>query len=182
MNTQKTLYRSRKNQMIGGVCAGIAEYLNMDPTVIRLIAVLLAMAAGSGVLAYIVAWIIMPEEPVTTPTHHNKPAHHDAPPAGTDSSTDKSAPVAESTEPTESSGPTDTRHPQEPDHAAKNQLHAARDTSRNDNPQGRSLAGVILIGVGLLFLAQQMFNISIWQYSWPVVIIIVGLFIIVKRG
>ena len=48
--------------MISGVCGGFAEYLNMDPTVVRLIWVLLAVAAGGGVLAYIVAALIMPEE------------------------------------------------------------------------------------------------------------------------
>ena len=51
----KKLYRSRENRMLAGVCGGIAEYLEMDPTVIRLIRVILCAFAGSGVLAYIIA-------------------------------------------------------------------------------------------------------------------------------
>ena len=49
------------NRMLCGVCAGIAEYLGMDPTVIRLLWVILTFCGGSGILAYIIAAIIMPE-------------------------------------------------------------------------------------------------------------------------
>lgn len=60
----KRLYRSRRNSMIAGVCGGLAEYLNMDPTVVRLIYVLLSLftAAFPGLLVYIIAVIIMPLE------------------------------------------------------------------------------------------------------------------------
>ena len=57
----KKLAKSNKNRKICGVCGGIAEYLNADPTLIRLALVLIAMAAGSGLLAYILAALIMPE-------------------------------------------------------------------------------------------------------------------------
>ncbi len=55
----KKLYRSMRNRMICGVCQGVGEYLNMDPTVVRLLWVLFGIT-GFGVLAYIVAAIIMP--------------------------------------------------------------------------------------------------------------------------
>ena len=57
----KKLAKSYKNRKICGVCGGIAEYLNADPTLIRLAFVLIGRAAGSGILAYIVAALIMPE-------------------------------------------------------------------------------------------------------------------------
>ncbi len=57
----KKLYRSN-NRMICGVCAGVAEYINVDPTVIRLLWVVLALTAGFGVLAYIIAAIVIPEQ------------------------------------------------------------------------------------------------------------------------
>ncbi len=57
----KRLYRSRKNRMICGVCGGIGEYLNVDPTVIRLLVLLLGFT-GTGLVADIVAAVIMPEE------------------------------------------------------------------------------------------------------------------------
>ena len=59
----KRLYREKSNEMIAGVCSGIAEYLDIDPTVVRLLFVLFALAAGGGVMVYIVLWIIMPERP-----------------------------------------------------------------------------------------------------------------------
>lgn len=57
------LHRSRKDRMICGVCGGIAKYFNIDPTLVRLAFVLISMGAGSGVLAYIVAAIIIPDDP-----------------------------------------------------------------------------------------------------------------------
>ena len=61
MRMEKKLYKSN-NKMIDGVCAGIAEYFNLDPTLIRLAFVLLACIA-SGLLIYIIAAIIMPRNP-----------------------------------------------------------------------------------------------------------------------
>lgn len=59
----KKLYRSETNQMLCGVCAGIAEYFNLDPTLIRLLCVVLCFVSFfSFVLAYIVAAIIIPTE------------------------------------------------------------------------------------------------------------------------
>ena len=57
----KRLYRSSTNYMLAGVCGGIAEYFNIDPTLIRLAWVLFCALGGSGILAYIVAAIIIPK-------------------------------------------------------------------------------------------------------------------------
>ncbi len=59
----KTLYRSRENRKVGGVCGGIAEYFGFDPTLVRLGAIVLIFIWGAGILAYIVAWAIIPERP-----------------------------------------------------------------------------------------------------------------------
>ncbi len=59
----KRLYRSGRNKILGGVCGGIAEYLKIDPVIIRLLWVVAALTWGSGVLAYIIAWIIIPRNP-----------------------------------------------------------------------------------------------------------------------
>ena len=58
----KRLYRSKKERVIGGVAGGIAEYFNIDPTLIRLLWILAIFGWGAGILAYIVAWIIIPEK------------------------------------------------------------------------------------------------------------------------
>ncbi|MEE1243136.1 PspC domain-containing protein [Frisingicoccus sp.] len=57
----KKLYRSKRNRMICGVCGGIGEYLDVDPTIIRLVALVLGFS-GTGLFVYIVAAIIMPDE------------------------------------------------------------------------------------------------------------------------
>lgn len=57
----KRLYKSKTNRVFFGVCGGLGEYFNIDPTIFRLILVLLICGAGSGLVAYIVAAIIMPE-------------------------------------------------------------------------------------------------------------------------
>jgi phage shock protein C len=64
MSEAKRLYRSRDNRMIGGVAGGLGEYLGMDPTIVRLIFILLAFGVGSGVLAYLVMMLVVPEEPL----------------------------------------------------------------------------------------------------------------------
>ena len=59
----KRLYRSNRESMICGVCGGIAEYFDIDPTLVRLGAIILSMGGGSGVLAYIIAAVVIPKNP-----------------------------------------------------------------------------------------------------------------------
>lgn len=68
------LYRSEKNAVIGGVAQGFGEYFNVDPTIIRLLFVLFAIIHGSGVLLYIVLWIVLPtkDKVMNTPTNTNQ--------------------------------------------------------------------------------------------------------------
>lgn len=58
----KKLYKSERDKKVAGVCGGIAEYLNIDSTLIRLAWVLFCLAGGSGIVIYIVAALIMPNE------------------------------------------------------------------------------------------------------------------------
>ncbi len=62
METGKQLTRSRSDFMLGGVCAGLGHYFSIDPTIVRLVFVLLAISGGSGVLLYLVLWIVIPRE------------------------------------------------------------------------------------------------------------------------
>ena len=62
-NKTKRLYRSKNDKILGGVCGGIADYLDADPTLIRLLwAVITLFSVGIGLLAYLIAWIIVPEK------------------------------------------------------------------------------------------------------------------------
>ena len=61
--TGKKLYLSDSDKKLGGVCGGIAEYLGIDATLVRVLWVIAAVIFGSGILAYIIAWLLMPRRP-----------------------------------------------------------------------------------------------------------------------
>lgn len=58
----KKLYRSKNNRRVAGVCGGIAEYFDIDPTLVRLLTLLFILLGGAGVITYLIAWIIIPEK------------------------------------------------------------------------------------------------------------------------
>ncbi|MCK5743427.1 MAG: PspC domain-containing protein [Caldisericia bacterium] len=62
----KRLYKSKTDRVISGVCSGIANYLDVDPTLVRVVLVICILLGGIGILAYIVAIFIIPERPITT--------------------------------------------------------------------------------------------------------------------
>lgn len=62
MSEMKRLQRSTSNKMIAGVCAGIANYFNLDPTIIRILYVLMVFFAGFGILLYLILWLVIPSE------------------------------------------------------------------------------------------------------------------------
>jgi phage shock protein C len=71
-NGSKVLVRSRKDRMVAGVCAGAAEYFGIDVTLVRVIvAVVAVITGGAGVLAYLTAWVIIPEQGETTSLAEN---------------------------------------------------------------------------------------------------------------
>ena len=59
----KRLYRSRKDRQIAGVCGGVGDYLGVDPTIVRLLWVIFAIAGGPGLLLYLIMAAVVPEEP-----------------------------------------------------------------------------------------------------------------------
>lgn len=118
----RRLYRSRSDRVLGGVAGGLAAYLQVDPVLTRLAFAALVLAAGSGFLAYIIAWLLIPEEPEgqTAPAAPALPA-----------------PPAEAAVP--SSAP-----PAAPAPAPKPASPAGRGT--------RLIVGVVLVTLGTLFL------------------------------
>jgi phage shock protein C len=59
----KRLFRSKNDRVLGGVCAGLGNYFNIDPVLVRVVWVISFFVGGVGFLAYLIAWIIVPEEP-----------------------------------------------------------------------------------------------------------------------
>ena len=73
--TVRRLYRSRTERMIAGVCGGIAEYSNLDPTLVRVLFILLAFVTGGAtLLAYPIMWIVVPEQPAVPANWSTTPA------------------------------------------------------------------------------------------------------------
>jgi phage shock protein C len=60
---EKKLYRSKDERMIWGICGGLAKYFNVDPTIVRVVAVLTIVFGGWGILAYIILRFVVPLEP-----------------------------------------------------------------------------------------------------------------------
>jgi len=65
--SNKKLHRSRRDRKIAGVCGGFAEYLEIDPTLVRLLWLIMAFFVGWGFLGYLIAWIVMPDAPDFVP-------------------------------------------------------------------------------------------------------------------
>src|SRR5271157_6449071 len=63
----KRLMRSSRDKKIGGVCAGLADYFDLDPTIVRIVWLLAIFFAGTGFLVYLILWIVLPVAPATLP-------------------------------------------------------------------------------------------------------------------
>jgi phage shock protein C len=80
MAENRQLYRSITDRQIAGVAGGIARYFRVDPTVVRLLFVLLTLTGGPGLLLYIILALVIPEEPFPDPYLTEKPKREDEPP------------------------------------------------------------------------------------------------------
>lgn len=151
----KRLYRSRSDRMIWGVCGGLAEYFGIDPTIVRIISVLLIFADGLGILAYIIMAIVVPLESsqVATPKEVMKEN------------------IAEMKE---------TATHLEHEIRATFAQEEGTPTERSKVTRNYQIFGTILIIVGTIFLLAS-FNLFWWfrwTYLWPSIIIAIGLLII----
>lgn len=134
---QKRLYRSRKDRIIAGVAGGLGEYFDIDPVIIRIIFVVAGLVGGSGILAYIICWIIIPQE-----------------------SLEHAAPGSSAKRPT-----------------PKEELPASTIES---SPRRASIPGILLIVLGVLFLAHNLLPRFQFGDFWPVLLIVIGIAILLR--
>lgn len=136
------LYRSRQSKIVGGVCGGLAEKLSVDPVVIRLIFALMLFIGGTGLLAYIILWIILPERPYSFQSNAQGTAE------GFESN-------------------------QYDDLNQKEIVVTEKPVSK-----GSLIAGIVLIGLGGLFLLAAFIpRLDIYDL-WPVVLIVFGIILL----
>ncbi|HEX5506400.1 MAG TPA: PspC domain-containing protein [Thermomicrobiales bacterium] len=147
------LVRSRRDRLLFGVCGGLGEYFDVDPLLVRLAFVLITLAGGAGVLAYIILAIIMPE----------------AAPHPAASATTPTTGVAESAA---SAGPFTEAAP------GAGRVYSARRHRRSS-----ATGAFLLVTIGLLLLLANLgwFDWFRWHPVWPVVLIVLGLALLARR-
>jgi phage shock protein C len=143
---QKQLYRSRQTRMIAGIAGGLADYFDLDVSLVRLFWIITIFFGGGGILAYIIAWVVIPEE--NSVSHPNEA---DDSPRGEDSPEKPKTVIYETTV-----------------------VHQAKINKL-------SSAGVILIVLGLFILFKDNLPWHMVKFIWPVALIGLGLFLLVKR-
>lgn len=158
----KKLYRSTKDKMVGGVCGGLAAYFGVDATLIRLLWAFTTLLYGAGVLAYIVAWIIIPEAPKTGMAAGKASSLADTAPPGHGEAGEGTAATGGPGEAIAGAG-----NPE----AEEGEAH----------PEGRKIAGIILVLIGAYFLLRNLLPPLPWGQIWPLVLVIIGLGLILGR-
>lgn len=155
---KERLYRSSSNRMIAGVCGGLAEYFDMDPTVVRLIAVLtLFIGFFPSVIAYIVLAIVVPAQDSTTtrPEEMVKENVREMKQTATEIGKEIQSTFTE-------------EKPQE---------------ARSPSPGNRGTwtIGIIIIVIGIVLLITTLIDVWRWWVVGPVILIIIGLLLIFAR-
>ena len=152
----RRLYRSVADRRIGGVAAGTATYFDIDPSISRVLWLLLAFFSGGVFLiVYLVMWAVVPEEPY--------PAAGASPPAAASPSLEASVdePAAEGSE--------------APPSPSVSWTPAAGAGTR---PDGRVVLGAILILIGAWFLADRFLPWLDWDLVWPVGLVVIGILVL----
>ena len=140
MENNKKLQRDTQNKVIGGVCSGLANYLGLDASLVRLFFAIAFFIFSTGFWVYIILWIVMP----ASYSVQNE-ANYFVSPDGTTE-------VSQETQ---------------------------GDGLRTPNSKGSLTAGLILIGIGVLGLLNRYIPEINWQTAWPVLLIVLGLFLII---
>ncbi len=183
----KKLYRSRRYRIIGGVAGGLAEYLDVDITITRLAIAVMALVFPNVVLAYILAWIIVPEAPQLAanprPTQFQatKPEAHTDTAGGQPSTAVSPAegrPVSAGGEPLTA----DEIVKQTPSERLSAETSPGSETGGSQREKNRQFFGYFLIAIGTLVLLKK-YVPSFWlnlpfhlvRTWWPVVIIALGI-------
>jgi phage shock protein PspC (stress-responsive transcriptional regulator) len=153
----RRLYRSRRDSILGGVAGGVADYFDMDPSIVRIAWAILALVTGGIFLVlYIVMWIVVPEGPSAATVAQAATTEPAGPPSepGTDvAPTDASAPAAGASAPT---------------------WEAQEQRLRRGGSGGAVIFGVILIGLGVWFLIDQYVPAINSDLLWPVALVVLG--------
>jgi phage shock protein PspC (stress-responsive transcriptional regulator) len=167
MLMNRRLYRSRTDTVLGGVAAGLAVYLNADPALVRIAwAILVPLTGGAAFLAYIVGWIVVPEEPYPGAAI-GAPAPGFSAPGSTDGSIDAPDAAEDGDAVTATSTATSWTPPP---------------TARRSDNRAAFVIGGGLILLGIWFLVRPYLPDIQWNLIWPLVIVGIGGLILVTAA
>lgn len=155
---ENRLYRIVNGRVIGGVAGGLAEFFSIDPTIIRIIFILLTIMGGGGLLIYIVLWIVVPQRFNTIPPFST--GYTKTPPYTGDASG-----IGETYEGFETGKPF---------------IPKAEPVTSTTKLDGGLIAGLVLILIGSFFLFEKFFPQIGWSDFWPLLLVLIGLLMIAK--
>ncbi|MEW5920014.1 MAG: PspC domain-containing protein [Bacillota bacterium] len=164
------LYRSQKNRIIGGVAGGLGEYFGVDVVMVRLLWVLAIFLGGGGLLVYIIAWIIIPDERKALAGLPGRFARQSTGMAEQNTAGDEEGKNAGNGQEEAGNG----------DAAQTTGAGRGQATWHDPGTQRRRNAGLILIGLGIVFLAYQLFG-PLFRFTWPILLVILGFYLLVRE-
>ena len=169
----RRLYRSRRDSVLGGVAGGVADYFDMDPSIVRVVWAVLALVTGGIFLVlYVVMWIVVPEGPSAATVA--RAAAEDAsaiPPGAAGEPGTGALPVASVSD--TSASDTSVSDTSAPDWATREQQLRRRGSG------GAVVFGVILIAAGFWFLVDQYLPDIDTDLLWPVALVVLGVVLLV---
>ena len=172
MNGNGRLYRSTANSMLGGVCAGLGDYLKIDPTIIRIIFLALMLASGGAfLLVYLALCVLIPASGSAT-TDSNQIIR--------DNMNEMGAKFRTFVSPSGTSNPTTTASVQNGDPNA-NQAQMPQGGSAAQTRQGVTPQVLILVGLFFLLVNLGIFRAIHWGMWWPVLLVGVGVLMLSRR-
>lgn len=141
---EKRLHRNSKGKIIAGVCSGLADYFAIDPVLVRLVFVILALHSGIGILAYIILWIVAPMRPAFMPATNAAGTSGEFAFEQGEADNDEYAPAQTPSTPTREGG------------------------------RGSFTGGIVLIIIGALFLLDNFIPHFGLDDFWPLLLIAIG--------
>jgi phage shock protein C len=173
---EKRIYKSSTDKMIDGVCGGIAEYFEVDPVLIRVVAVISIFFGGAGVIAYIIAAIIMPRKEDVI-NNSNKESVYER------TNSQASAASAANTADSQASGIDEIPGVSAEDQERWDKYKAEKEVKSNKTSKDfRILLGLCLIGFGAFFFLRQFVYWMNFSFVIAVVLIVMGIYLIIKRN
>ena len=184
----KKLYRSRDDRMIAGVCGGLAEYFGVDSTLIRLAVLFIFLFQGIGLIAYLIAWLVMSEEPQYKRREkadsyyiEDEKKSYSSGRENLDRETRKEGKAAddEAREKAQDFNDEDLKQKEnlnnENDYESRKYIEGGKEDKES---RRRKLFAVILIGIGAIFLVDIWIPALYWERYWPLILIAAGILLL----